>query len=326
MGKKRTVTVDGATVDTKKKTIFKWEEAYQELSPKAASSLKEARIKPDQLAAMADGELLSIVGINQAILEEIRAVYPAGLVTEVTSDKKEAEKREHKVEKSAKKTAEKESQADSEAKDSGAHPRLKFPRHLHGRSSRYKDKVSKSDSKLHSAASAVELLRKISYSKHKTIELHLNALETGLRGETTLPFSIGKEVKVAVFSPDLADQIKAGKIDFDILLATPADMPKIAPLARILGPRGVMPSPKNNTIVADPAKRARELQSGATIAYKTEVKAPVIHLVIGSLNQKDDEIAANIKAIITAIGAGKLKGATLKSTMSPAVKLDLASL
>jgi large subunit ribosomal protein L1 len=313
MGKKRTVTVDGTTATKTKKTIFKWEEAYTELSPKTADALREARIKPEQLAAMADGELLATNGINETNLEEIRAAYPAGMVIDTKQED---------VKKDVKKTE----VIEEDKKVEGVHPRLHFPRHLHGRSATYKAKNKKTDNKLHSATSAVELLRKVTYSKLKTVELHINTKEANVRGEVTLPNSIGKEVKVAIFNAEVAEAIKAGKMDFDILLATPADMPKIAPLARVLGPKGLMPSPKSNTIVENPEKRAKELQSGATVAYKTEAKAPIIHVVIGSLNQKDEEISGNIKALINGIGVNKLKSATLKSTMSPAVKLDILSL
>lgn len=305
--KKRTVTNN-----TSSNAKFSWELAYIDLQPKTATLLKDARVKPDQLRAMADGEVLAIPGITDQMLEEIRAHYEAGLVEEVKEVKKVDEIKKHE-----------QVVAPVETKPVSTSPRLKFPRHLHGRSALYKSKLGKLTDKNYSISDAVSLLKSISYSKHKTVELHLTAKDTGLRGELKLPFSVGKEVKVVIFSPNLVDLIKAGKLDFDILLATPADMPKVAPLAKVLGPKGLMPNPKNNTVVEDPVKRAEELKSGATLAYKTEPKAPLIHLSIGSLNQSDEELAGNIKTVLNGIGVTRLKNATLKSTMSPGIKLDL---
>ncbi|OGD79855.1 hypothetical protein A2368_04730 [Candidatus Collierbacteria bacterium RIFOXYB1_FULL_49_13] len=321
MTKQRTVTTDlsAGRQESPSNAKFSWELAYIDLQPKTATILKDARVKPDQLRAMADGEVLAIPGVTDAMLEEIRAHYQAGLVDEVKDIKKEDETKKH-----DKKQAVAEA-ADNAlpAKSVSTSPRMKYPRHLHGRSALYKSKLGKLGDKTYTIANAVSLLKTISYSRMKTVELHLTAKDTGLRGEIKLPFSVGKEIKVAIFSPELLETIKSGKFDFDILLATPADMPKVAPLAKILGPRGLMPNPKNNTVVDNPVKRAEELKAGATLAYKTEPKAPLIHLSVGNLNQTDDELAGNIKAILNGIGVTRLKNATLKSTMSPGIKLDI---
>ncbi len=101
-------------------------------------------------------------------------------------------------------------------------------------------------SKIYPVKEAIELLKKLSLAKFdQTIELHLNVLEKGLFGEANLPHFKGKARKIAIFSDEIGAEIKSGKINFDILLATPADMPKILPLAKILGPKGLMPNPKN---------------------------------------------------------------------------------
>ena len=313
MGKKRTAIIS-STSDEKpvKKKMFKWETAYQDLSEPAATVLKEARIKPDQLGQMADGELLALTGMTPALLEEIRRRYWAQLVEPVPA-------LEVKPETAAVEIAASESKA-------GDHPRLNRPRYKFGRSALYKGKFTKVEAKSYPIEIAVELLKTIAYSKHKTVELHLNVIDTGLRGEIKLPNSVGKEIKVAIFNADLANEIQAGKLNFDILLARPEDMPQIAPLAKVLGPRGLMPNPKSGTITADPEARAKELASGANMAYKTEPKSPLIHLVVGNLDQKNDELADNIKAVITTIGFPKIKSASLKSTMSPGIKLDFSAL
>lgn len=309
MGKKRTAVI-GETKETKKKVMFKWEEAYQDLSPDAASVLKDARVKPDQLAAMADGEILALPRMNPQFLEEIRKNYPAQLQDlETKPEQKEAVAAAPVVE---------------AAKPASDSPVLKHPRHRFGRSKRYKALVVKVENKAYESEAGVELLKQISYSALKTVELHLNVREAGIRGELSLPFSVGKEIKVAIFSPEVAEKVKAGKIEFDILLARPTDMPQIAPLAKVLGPRGLMPNPKSGTITPNPEERAKQLAAGATLAYKTEPKAPVMHLVIGNLDQKNEELVGNIKTIIAGVGPTRIISAYLKSTMSPAIRLVVA--
>jgi large subunit ribosomal protein L1 len=310
MGKKRTAVVSDTTESKAKKSIFKWEEAYTDLPVDIANVLKDSRVKPEQLVAMADGEILALAGMNPQFLEKIRASYPAQLV-EVNKEV------EQPVAKEAAKPVE-------EKKPTSTSPKTKRPRFRFGRSATYKSKITKVEDKAYDLEAAIELLKTISYSAHKIVELHLNVIDTGLRGEISLPFSIGKDIKVVIFSDAVAEEVKNGKINFDILLALPADMPKIAPLAKVLGPRGLMPNPKNGTITPDPEARAKQLTAGATLAYKTEPKAPVMHLVVGNLNQKNQEIVDNLKAIISGIGISKIRNATLKSTMSPGIRLLIA--
>lgn len=286
-------------------TKFDWTNIYQDLSEGTRNALVNARIKPEQLKNMSDGELLGTEGINDSALEEIRGKYSADLVADAPV-----------VEKATEKPAE-------TPRSASLHPKMKRPRVINGRSKKYKIKKNKTETSLYSVTEAVQLLKKVAYSKHKTVELHLQVKEIGTRGELTLPFSAGKETRVAIFTPEIANDIKAGKIDFDILLASPKDMAVIAPLARILGPRGLMPNPKNGTVIENPEERAEKLRAGATLNYKTEVKAPLIHLVVGNLDQKDEEIVENINTVLTGITAPKIKTATIKSTMSPAIRVAL---
>jgi len=170
---------------------------------------------------------------------------------------------------------------------------------------------------------AIELLKKISTAKNSgTVELHLNVIEKGLSGEAKLPHFEGKALKVAIFNDELLEEIKAGKINFDVLLATVADMEHIMPLAKILGPKGLLPNPKNGTIIPDP-KKAAEKFSGNALRYKTEKDFPLIHTVIGKLSQPTEELVANINALVKAIDPKKIKKAFLKSPMSPSIKVAL---
>ena len=176
--------------------------------------------------------------------------------------------------------------------------------------------------KLYSIEEAVKLAKKTSASKFGgSIEVHFNVNKKGLNGEAQLPYLKGKEKKVVVFNPEILEEIKAGKLNFDLLLATPADMGKLVPFAKILGPKGLMPNPKNGTIVPDPEK-AKEKFSQPKFTFKTEPDFPLIHTLIGNFDQKDEELVANFAALVKAIGPANIQKAVIKSTMGPGIKVN----
>lgn len=198
--------------------------------------------------------------------------------------------------------------------------------------------------KLYKISDAVKLVKEISYSKFAgAVELHLIVKKKGLSLNVDLPHSTGSRKKIEIAdentikklekasSPEgslrVGDSSKpgtgpAGKLDFDVLLATPDMMPHLVPFAKILGPRGLLPNPKNGTIIKS-AKDANKF-SGNNLNLKTEKDAPIIHTVIGRVAQNDKELEENLNSVIAAIGAKQIERAYLKSTMSPSVKLDLS--
>jgi len=285
-----------------------WDSLYTDLPTHVAVALRTARLKPEQIITKEDGELLAIEGIKEEDLDSIRAIYNADSIAIPTKEEiKEAEAKEEVVEE-AKKIARKVV--------------------ARKRSNKYKAmaKAIKKD-ELYSVANAVAILAKLSKaSKLKTVELHLNTRETGLRGELKLPHSTGKDVKIAIFSDEVAAKITANTIDFDILLCTPADMPKIARFAKILGPKGLMPNPKSGTVTEHPEERAKQLASGGTLPYKTEAKFPIIHLSLGSITQKSDDLVDNINEAIKSINVTKIKSAYLSCTHTPSVKLAISNI
>ncbi len=192
------------------------------------------------------------------------------------------------------------------------------------RSKKYKDSKSKIDrEKLYKISDAVKLVKEASYSKFDgTMELHLVVKKTGISANVALPHSAGRAKKIEVASDETIKNLTAGKIDFDILVATPDMMPKLVPFAKVLGPKGLMPNPKNGTLVTDPKKAATF--SAGTVNLKTEKEAPLIHTVIGKNSQKDEEITENTEAIFKALGGSKqIEKAYMKSSMSPSVKILL---
>lgn len=189
-------------------------------------------------------------------------------------------------------------------------------------------------SKKYKLTDALPLLEQLKRAKFdETVELHINTIEKGISGSLTLPHGTGKATRVVIanFATDptnveeLIKKIESGKIEFDVLIATPDTMPKLAKVARILGPRGLMPNPKNGTVTQKPDEIAKKF-AGGQFNFKTEAKFPILHLAVGKLSFGDKKLAENITTAVKAIKTKNIKDATLKSTMSPAIKLDITTL
>lgn len=290
-------------------TKINWDSLYNDLPTHVAQALRNARLKPEQIITKEDGELMAIEGIKEEDVNTIRTIYSQDNIESVHKATEEA------------------SVESVEAEGTPAAPKRKALA-PHKRSGKYKKMVKavKKD-ELYSIEDAVKLLSELAKStKLKTVELTLNTRETGLRGEIKLPHSTGKEVKIAIFGDSVIADINAGKIDFEILLATPADMPKLARFAKVLGPKGLMPNPKSGTVTDNPEKRAAELAAGGTLPYKTEAKFPIIHLALGKITQDANDLAGNITEAIRSIGVSKIKNAYLSCTHTPSVKLHISNI
>jgi large subunit ribosomal protein L1 len=178
--------------------------------------------------------------------------------------------------------------------------------------------------KLYPLKKAVNLVTKTSYSKFAgTVTADLTVKDANLNLETTFPHSTGKTVKVAIATDALLKKIEKGDIDFDILLASPDMMGKIAKHARTLGPKGLMPNPKNKTVTDNPEKRQKELEGGK-MRVKTEKKNPLMHVSIGKTDHPEKQLIDNIEHLIHIVGPKKVKKLTLSATMSPGIKVDLS--
>lgn len=210
---------------------------------------------------------------------------------------------------------------------------------------------------------ALEKVKEVSYTKFEgSIEIHINTRQKNLRGLVNLPFAAGKSLRVAAMGRGAADSgadvivddavmadLEKGRINFDALVVSPDQMPKMARLARILGPRGLMPNPKNGTISDDLKKAVAELQGGKTeyehssstnepegstspsrknapVQYKTQKDSQVIHLSVGKVNQEKAQVAANIKTLYQTLGKSRVKRVILAPTMGPSVRVSLSSL
>ena len=171
-----------------------------------------------------------------------------------------------------------------------------------------------------------------------------------VRGSTVLPNGTGKTVRVAVFAQgpnadaateagadvvgfeDLAEQIKGGDLDFDVVIATPDAMRVVGPLGRVLGPRGLMPNPKVGTVTPDVAAAVQNAKAGQ-VRYRTD-KAGIIHCPIGSAGFDVPQLAENLSALLADLVKAKpaaakgvyMKKVTVSSTMGPGVAVDQSSL
>lgn len=171
-----------------------------------------------------------------------------------------------------------------------------------------------------------------------------------VRGSVVLPRGTGKSVRVAVFAQganaeaakaagaeivgfeDLADQIKGGMMDFDVVIATPDAMRIVGQLGQILGPRGLMPNPKVGTVTMDVATAVKNAKAGQ-VQYRTD-KAGIVHATIGRASFSVENLETNLKALIDALQKAKpatskgqyLKKIAVSATMGPGVRVDQATL
>lgn len=214
-------------------------------------------------------------------------------------------------------------------KPSDTEKKVKKKAKIRTRSKRYIEAASLVDkTKTYPLSDAISLVKRTSLTKFDgSVELHvnLNAASLGekkdLRGSVSLPHGTGKQVRVVIADEKILADVAAGTINFDILVAHPSMMPKLAKVARILGPKGLMPNPKTGTVTEDTEKRAKELSTGK-VNFKTEPDQPIIHMVVGKVSFDDKKLKENVSAILDAVGRGKIIKATLASTMGPGVKIE----
>ena len=202
--------------------------------------------------------------------------------------------------------------------------------------------------------SAIEILKKSEVKFDQTVEIHFNLgvdpkhSDQVVRGTVVLPHGTGRQVRVLVFckdnnlevaknagadyagGADLVQKIQEGWLDFDSVVATPDMMPVISKVAKVLGPRGLMPSPKAGTVTVNVAQTVKELKAGK-IQYRVD-KGANVHAPVGKLSFGVDQLVENTKAVIDSVVKNKpqsskgtyIKSLTLSATMAPGIKLDMA--
>jgi len=195
---------------------------------------------------------------------------------------------------------------------------------VHVRGKKYqKARKSVDKTKTYALDESISLLRKMKYADFdESVELHLNIDKSGLRGEVDLPHATGKTLRVKIVDDQVIAELEKGKMEFDVLVTHPSFMARLARFAKVLGPKGLMPNPKAGTISQNPEETAKKFAKG-NLHWKAEAKFPLIHQIIGKISGKDAALIDNAKAFLTSVGFPHIKSAFIKSTMSPAVKIDL---
>ena len=209
----------------------------------------------------------------------------------------------------------------------------------------------------YTATDALSLLKEVSSVKFvESIEIAVNlGIDTRksdqtVRGSTSLPHGTGKTVNVAVFAQgdqatqakeagadkigweDLAEDMKKGDLNYDVVIASPEAMPMVGKLGQVLGPKGLMPNPKVGTVSADIGSAVQSFKAGK-VRYRAD-KGGVVHTSVGKMDFEVDALMENIQALISDLRKQKpasskgvyIKKITLSSTMGPGLIVDVSSL
>lgn len=218
---------------------------------------------------------------------------------------------------------------------------------------RKKENNAKVEDKLYSLNEAVELIQQMKAPKFvESVDLHARLgidpkkADQAVRGTVALPHGTGKKIRVLVFASgaeadaateagadfvgyeDLVKKIQGGWTDFDIAIATPATMREVGKIGRILGPRGLMPSPKAGTVTQDVGTAVKEFKAGK-VEFRADKQAG-IHCPVGKINFKPEQIIDNICALVGALLKAKpaaakgtyLQKLSISSTMGPGIRID----
>ena len=221
---------------------------------------------------------------------------------------------------------------------------------------RTKNNIQKVEKRLYHQEEAIRLLKETANANFvESVEAHISLSidpkysDQQLRSTLILPKGTGKTKRIAVLMPlesitaeykqladiigsdDLIETITKGQINFDILIATPDMMPKLAKLGRILGPKGLMPSPKAGTVTTDVKVTLEEFKKGK-VEYRAD-KTGIVHLLLGKSNFSDEDLLENLETVYTSIENNKppgVKGRYFKtfyicSTMGPAIEIDISA-
>ena len=211
--------------------------------------------------------------------------------------------------------------------------------------------------KVYEPIDAIKVLKEKTFVKFdETLDISINLnidaskTEQNIKGVTNLPNGTGKKVRVAVITSDdniteakesgadlfggqeFIDNISSNKIDFDILIATPDIMPKLGKVAKILGPKGLMPNPKLGTVTKEIKNAVTSAKSGQ-VKFKND-KSGIVHAGIGKISFSDDKILENLKVFYSSINKSKpdsvkgsfIKKVTIASTMGVGLQINQASL
>lgn len=320
------------------------------MAKKAELLEKAAELKLDVSEKNTIAEIeAAIAGVEK---HETKEAAPAKAGKRSEKALKEAEE---KAEKEARKEAgDTTAQGEAEAHEKKG-PAPKVRPLIERRGKKYQAAAKKVEAgKVYNLADAIKLATETSTTKFdSSVEIHVRLgvdprqADQNIRSTVTLPNGTGKTVRVAVFAPEdqhanakkagadvigdeeFLKQLDKGTIDFDILVATPAYMPKLGKYARVLGPKGLMPNPKSGTVSADVAKAVTEAKAGK-VEYRVDKQA-TIHLSVGKVSFGAAKLEENARAFFASLTSQKpssIKGqfilsTAITTTMGPGIKVEI---
>jgi large subunit ribosomal protein L1 len=224
-------------------------------------------------------------------------------------------------------------------------------------SKRFKEALSKVEERPYAPIEALELLKATATAKFaESVEAHVRLgidpkyADQQLRTTVTLPKGTGQTIRVAVIargekvaeaaaagadisgSEELIDEIIKGRMDFDLLISTPDMMPQVAKLGKLLGPRGLMPSPKGGTVTTDLAGAINEFKAGK-LEFRAD-RTGIVHILFGKATFSAEDLLVNLKALQETVDRNRPSGAKgrywrsvyVSATMGPAIEVDIAAL
>lgn len=285
MGKTKTAFISEVP-EAKKSSEEAYREKKERQAREAASAKSSGETKKVHIAGLKGGQRIKIVETETAPAEE-----------EKTVETKEPE---------------------GEKKKTTKVPKVRGKKYTES-----KAKVNPTQS--YSTVEAIKLVKETSYSKFDgSVELHLILKKVGTSIQVKLPHSFGREKRIEIANDETVKKLEKGKIDFDILLATVEMMPKLVPFAKMLGPKGLMPNPKNGTLIKSEKDAAKF--SVNTLNLKTEKEAPLVHTTIGKVSSENKKLLENLGAIFAGFGGGnkQIVRAYIKATMGPSIKIQVS--
>jgi len=252
-----------------------------------------------------------------------------------TEDRIEGQNTEYRIENTEEKTEEKNTENNTENTEKKEKKTTKAKKSKQSKkttikktkSKKYQESVKDFDKrKEFTVEEAVEKVKELSYSKFDgtiTLDIKLSKAKKGeeaIRGTIKVPNPTGKTQKVVIASDEIIEKIKKGQTDFDILLTSPEMMPKLGQVAKILGPKGKMPNPKDGTVVENPEAAIKEIES--TVRYRMDAGRN-LHIAVGKVSFDSAKLVENIRVILKAIIHLKKDSATLSPTMGVGVRIAL---
>lgn len=297
-------------------------EAEAEIMPRhsAEASLDESAGNVDEEAEK-ETTVEEGADLDQAIPAEVAAIH-VGNESAMALNKAEPSKLERK----------KEAKAERQAAKSEKIAATKEVESKSRRSKKYLAARAKVEpGKLYQLPEALTLIKELSMTKFDgSVEIHLRLNKKKAKGSTEssrgvvhLPHGTGKEKKVVVLDEKMIDEIaKTKKMDFDICIASPELMPKVAKIAKILGPKGKMPDPKSGTVTNDPKKVMEEIKSGKT-EYRVDASG-IVHQIIGKVSWDEVKLAENARVVMAIYPKSRLNSVFVTASIAPSIPLDLS--